>query len=267
MGKKYCMEKELKKKKISTFEMISLVFAGIAIIISCVALKDSRKIAEYQIMQERLPRITGLNQTLEMELIQDRDGNIDFGRISEYSYPIRIPIYNVGVGIAQNCKVEWDKKSMTEAYDSLVEYLKTELDIEKYSFEDLRNENILFYEYDYLIEMDEGKPSSIVHYVNGEYVYDSLVCDINQYPFILPIDNDKKEEYIYLSDGMSTLLLEAMQREIETPVKMKLKMSYQDLTGKNYNEEFWVTFSKSEMPPKNVDNMISIDVSFETDGI
>lgn len=246
-------------------EAASLIVAIIALGISIFSLWQSQKVVEYQIEQERLPRIIGLNQTLDLQLLKDEEGKIDFERLSDEVYPIKIPIYNVGVGIAQNCKVEWDEKSLIESCGKLEKLLEEKLDVARYSWDNWDEEAISFYQYDYLIEMDKEKPESVVHYVKGEYAHDFIACEIFQVPFMLPITENKEEEYICLSKGMSTLLLEAMQQDVKTPVSLNLKVTYQDLAGKEYSEDFFVTFSLAERMEGDVENKVSIDVMFVSD--
>ena len=71
--------------------------------------QTSRQLLEYQLEQERLPRIVALNYRLPIEFARmdtyTVERRIDFSSVSKSLYPIRIPIYNVGVGFAQNCTI------------------------------------------------------------------------------------------------------------------------------------------------------------------
>lgn len=245
-------------------DIASFIVAVFALGISIFSLWRSQKVAEYQIEQERLPRITGLNQTIDLQLPKDEDGKIDFTQLPDEQYPIRIPIYNVGVGVAQNCKVEWDEKSVIAACAELEKLLEEKLNVERFTWDDVYEEKIVFYWYDYLVRMDEGKPECITHLAGSEFAYDPILCDMVKYSYILPITEDRNEIYTYLSKGISTLLLEVMNQGVEQPVSLILKVSYQDLTGKEYVEDYLVTFSLASRTEDDEINSVSIIAEWKT---
>jgi len=95
--------------------IISTILSGLAIVISTWSVlktnETSRQIVSYQLEQERLPKVAALNYNLPISLgyLDTFEGQkIDFSCMPKNLYPITIPVYNVGVGIAQNCEVNWD---------------------------------------------------------------------------------------------------------------------------------------------------------------
>ena len=91
-------------------------FEIIAIIISVMAWSKAEDVAKYQITQERLPRVVMLNQEIQTSFeteLQFYDYTmVDISSLKE---GIKIPIYNIGVGVAQNCTVKVDENSVKKA--------------------------------------------------------------------------------------------------------------------------------------------------------
>lgn len=63
--------------------------------------ETSKQLLDYQLEQERLPNVTALNYELPIGIVTIDAGigenPIDFSHISSNLYPIKIPLYNVGV--------------------------------------------------------------------------------------------------------------------------------------------------------------------------
>lgn len=97
-----------KRKKVPLDVRMNIALGVIGSILSVLALVvsgwsaiktnyTSQQLVEYQLEQERLPRVAGLNYRLPIDikyLNTYRGNKIDFSSISQNLYPIKIPIYN-----------------------------------------------------------------------------------------------------------------------------------------------------------------------------
>lgn len=227
--------------------------------------ENAQSIAEYQISQERLPKITGLNQQLDMSIRKTSNGCVDFSYISKNIYPIQIPIYNVGVGMAQNCKIEWDEASIQNVCLQIKDLLseKPLLHIKEFTYS--QYSDFQWYDYSYLIEMEEEKITAVIHWnaENNNYVYDNVSCEIFRCPYILPLSIQDLNIYISLPNGLSTLLLEAANQNIKETYSIHLNVEYQDLSGKNYKYTYVISFLLIERTETDNDVNFIYYISFE----
>lgn len=208
--------------------------------------KTDKNLLEYQISQERLPVVTGLNYELPLQLQRVTDSilndTLDYSDIPEAVYPLQIPIYNIGIGIAQNCKAEWDEQSVQDACTKIVDSLAADssVKITEYSFKQPMSK--YWYLYDYIVYVEKDKIIQIIHLNESEYIMESLDVETVRLPFLQPITNDAQSLNISLPKGVSVLLLEMANQEIELPITMYLKVSYQDIVGKEFMHNYAVTF-------------------------
>lgn len=250
MDNKQKEEKGLINRILDLIERFVLPIAAIAI--SIVALKStnetSMSIAEYQISQERLPRVMSLNQEVPLSFSVVPDGiactAIDFSTVTETMYPLQIPIYNVGVGIAQNCKVAWNEESVEHAILELKKSLDEETDLQLGEFAYLSEEGLHWDLYDYNFEIDDGDLESIVYWdvVKQDYIFEDISCEELYFPYILPLSDQATQSYLPVPTGLATLLVEIANQGVEIPVSISYGASYQDLSGKEYGEEYDITF-------------------------
>ena len=253
------MDNEKKQKRgilIRTLDILDiverLVLPIVTIIISVVALRltnqTSLNVAEYQISQERLPRVISLNQEVPLSFSIIEDGPmhavVDFSTITGAMYPLQIPIYNVGVGLAQNCKVAWNEDSVENAILELKEYLDEETTLRFDEFSYFSEGGLQWMLYDYNFEIEDGTLESIVYWdaVKQGYIRESVFCETLYFPYILPLSDQTTQLYIPVPTGLVTLLVEVANQGVEFPVSISYGTSYQDLSGKEYIEEYEITF-------------------------
>lgn len=115
---------KIKDKK----DLIELGISFIALLVSIWAILTStrtqKEVANYEFLLSQTPNICILNQEFQIPFEINFDvENTDFGgykgiinlaTIEDNDFPIKIPIYNIGVGIAQNCKVIWSAQNQKE---------------------------------------------------------------------------------------------------------------------------------------------------------
>ena len=277
-----------KRKKVPLEVKINITLGVIGSILSVLALVvsgwsaiktnyTSQQLVEYQLEQERLPRVAGLNYRLPIDikyLNTYRGNKIVFSSLSQNLYPIKIPIYNVGVGIAQNCEIEWDQQSIDDACVQLIDLLKYSCDIHEFEYSKIIEESGELWAYqDYIFPIVDGNHQSVWfdayyasdnRYVGYDYknFREDLMCKDIQIPYLIPILNQAEPSYISFSKGLSILLLEAATYKIETPISLGLNIGYQDLTGSNYSEILTITFSLNV--PQNSEETAEFQISFET---
>jgi len=277
-----------KKKKFPLDIKVNIILGLVSSILSILALLisgwsvlktnyNSQKIVEYQLEQERLPRLAGINCRLSVSIdyIDTYKGErIDFSRISQNLYPITIPIYNVGVGIAQNCEIEWNQQSIDNACAQSIDLLKQYCNIHEFERSMIREESGELWAYqDYIFQTIDGKYQTVRfnkyypsnnknHGYEQEDVEEDLICSDIQIPYLLPILNQPEPSYIPLSKGLSMLLLEIAAHKIEEPISFEFNVTYQDLTGSYYEETIIVTFLLNVQNQK--EENIEFQISFET---
>lgn len=202
-----------KKKKAPLEVKINITLGIVGSILSVLALAisgwsviktnyTSQQLVEYQLEQERLPKVAGINYRLPIDLkyLDTYSGNkIDFSAIPQNLYPIEIPIYNVGVGIAQNCEIEWDQQSVDDACVQLIDLLKHFCDIHEFEYSKIAEESGELWAYqDYIFPIIDGKHQSAwfdAYYASdNRYLgYDNkdmkenLMCKDIQIPYLIPI--------------------------------------------------------------------------------
>lgn len=270
----------MKNKKIPSY--YSLIISIISLIISTVVSlftlvetnKTSRQLLEYQLEQERLPRIVALNYKLPVEIVNVNGNYIDFSCISNDLYPIKIPVYNVGVGFAQNCSIVWDKKSINDACANIVDLLSSTTAVHEYDQSELSNESGMYWaSQDFIFSMLNQEYTTVrcCKYFSSDrllgYDYEiaefDLMCDDIHFPYVFPILNQSTPSYVEISDGLSILLLEIANQGISAPITFCFDINYQDLTGIEYSNSIEVEFLLNTQ--ENTDKKF-FEVSFEVKG-
>lgn len=274
-----------KKKKIPLEVKVSIAFGIISSVLSVFAIitsvwsviknnYTSQQVIEYQLEQERLPKVVGINYRLPINinyLDTYRGNKIDFSSIPGNLYPITIHIYNVGVGIAQNCEIEWDQESINGACVELIELLKAHCNIHEFEQAKISGESGELWAYqDYIFPMVDGKHLSVqfdAYYASNSFsgydfenIKEDLMCKDIQIPYLIPILNQSEPSYIPLPKGLSVLLLEVATHKIEEPISLEFNIRYQDLTGLYYTDKLAVTFLLNVS--KNIDSVSEFQVSF-----
>lgn len=238
--------------------IISFLFTALTTIYMFVKSNElSSRLLEYQLSQERLPRVMALNYELPVEILRiDYLGEkvIDYAQVSEDLQPIRIPIYNVGVGFAQNCRITWDKESVSDACENMKNMLSQHLNVYEYERSEVINGSAKDWADADLIFVKENGIYTAVRYCkyssltdkmdryDYDFTQDELMCENIQVPYMLPVLHQVSSLQITVSDGLSMLLLEMANWGIEKPISLQFDAEYQDLTGLNYCDTIKVTF-------------------------
>lgn len=211
--------------------------------LSAYAIKTSKDVSLYQVEQERLPRVTCLNQSISIKIKRDESGNIyDFAPIED----MVLNVYNVGVGVAQNCKMEWDIDSVRDACIEVQKNINTIVQVNEFEFSNISAESL--YMYDYNFEFDDGTLDSIWYYDDylDDYRISRFDSKAKEFSYILPIDLQSSKEFMKVPEVLAALLLELGNQGITTPISLNLNCYYEDMAGKGYNEKFLVKFAVDE---------------------
>lgn len=258
----------------------ALIMSGVSMIVSVIvslyiawqANDESNRLAEYQLQQERLPRIVALNYELPVEIANINGEYIDFSSVSTDLYPIKIPVYNIGVASAQNCSITWKKESINEACADISSLLSKKLNVYEYEKSAIGNESGTYWASQNIIFSKENKEYDTVSYskyfssddllgYDYELVEDDLMCEDVDVPYVLPISQQSEPVYVELSNGLSILLLEIANQKIYEPITFYFDINYQDLTGFDYKESVQIEFS---LKNRGEDNKNFFEVSFES---
>lgn len=252
-----------------------IVSASISLFTFIQTNETSKQLLEYQLEQDRLPRIMALNYELPVEIVHIDNGhkNIDFSSISSELYPIKIPIYNVGVGFAQNCSIVWDKKSVNDACTNIANLLSQYCNVHEFELSEVANESGTYWAYQDFIfskrDNEYDKVSYHKYYFSpdnlSKYDYElteaAIMCEDIRLPYMLPVLNQASPSYVAISDGLSVLLLEIANQKIYAPISFCFDVNYQDLTGLDYTHSIKTTFllnNQEDAPQKSF-----FEVSFE----
>ncbi len=226
-------------------EVITLIVAILALGLSIWSVfatnQNSKELLEYQISEERLPIVTGLNCEIPIQLRRADDNILDQSSLPEAIYPLKIAFYNIGTGMAQNCKIECDAESIQAACSQVIDLLEKDsfVKIKTFSYKQLELSSWHFYDYIINIEDDIEK---IMYWNGSEYVSEYLTWQTVRSPYLQPLVSDDKFLNISLPTGLSLLLFEMANQGIETSISTKLAVSYQDITGKEFFHSYVVTF-------------------------
>ena len=270
-------QKQTRIAKWALIVSIISLFAGVGISLFSLfkTIDASETLLEYQLEQERLPLIMALDYELPVEFATINSigrNNIDFSSVPADLQPIKIPIYNVGIGFAQNCSIVWDKVSLNNACATLKDMLSEYYSVHEFELSKIASESgaqwatndfifvkcedaynsVRYYKY-------YSSPDSLLEY-DYEIVEANLICKDVQFTYILPVLNQTDPIYIPVSDGLSILLLEVANLQISEPVSFCFDIYYQDLTGLNYAHKVEATFLLSNHSEKNN----TFEVSFKS---
>ena len=187
---------------------------------------------------------------------------LDYNGIPKTIHPLQIPLYNIGTGIAQNCKAEWDEQSVQNACTQIIDLLAMDspVRIEKFSYKQSKLSS--WYLYDYVVNIEDEGIIKILRWDGSEYIMESLAGETVRLPYLQSLTSDAQSLDISLPRGLSLLLLEMINQEIESSIMMYLKVSYQDIVGKEFVHNYAVTFQPT-IESNSENNMSSyIYISF-----
>ena len=255
---------------------ISIISLIISSAISLYTFSETNRVSEqllqYQLEQERLPRIMALNYKFPVNILKVNDNGwygIDSRSIPDNCIPIKIPIYNVGIGLAQNCRISWNDKSINNACAHMIDLLSQYYSIHEYELAKIADESAIRWAHnDFVFSKRDGVYNTVRYlaYFSSTSGIDkvieekSIICENLELSYILPILNEKDPSYISLSDGLSMLLLEISNCKICEPISFCFEIAYQDLTGLNYSHIIEATFLLNSQ--ENTNEPCFFDVSF-----
>lgn len=198
--------------KSAVIALLSLAFSIISIVVSTMS---SFGIAKYQRDQSLMPDVCFLNQTVRIPFsidfdseFFDYDGELDYSTIDTSYYPLRIPVRNIGVGLAQNVSVEFSIDSQIQALKQCRECLE-QCGLNPHTFSspigtktyksDYFLEHYCFRYYDDQLSMIEyfGCPYHIEHYSRIDEI------SISTFSYILPLNQEDSPNYIALPEYLS----------------------------------------------------------------
>lgn len=246
--------------KSTVIALLSLAFSIISVIVSTVS---SFGIAKYQRDQSLVPDVCFLNQTVRIPFsidfdseFFDYDGELDYSTIDTSCYPLRIPIHNIGVGLAQNVSVEFSTDSQIQALEQCKERLEQCRLYPRTISSPIGNKtyksvyflkHYCFRYYDDQLSMIEylGCPYHIEHYNHLDEI------SISTFPYILPLNQENTPNYISLPEYLSAFILESVHQEMIfngssdfEPIVLAGTLSYQDIDGKQTVKDFELRFTK-----------------------
>lgn len=219
--------------------IVSGVIALVAVVLSIISLNQSKEIIDYQITQEQMPKVVVLNDEIASNFEKRYDGDI-------YNYElikdICIPVYNIGTGIAQNCKINWDKNSIIMAVDEARNNLDTYVSFIEYDYskDGYPNSSI----YDYIIEYENNEIENIKFYEPSSRQFHEFDFELSSIDtsYILPITEDNNKVLIEIPKPISIMLLEYANHNVSNSIRINLEIMYQDITGNTHKETFCVEF-------------------------
>lgn len=219
--------------------VIGVIVAFAAVRLSMISISQSKEIIDYQITQEHMPKVVVFNNEITCDFEKRHDGDI-------YNYePIKeicVPVYNIGTGIAQNCKINWDKNSIIMAVDDAKNNLDAYVSFVEYDYskDGYPNSSI----YDYIIEYENNEIENIKFYEPSsrkfhEFDFEFSSIDVS---YILPIREDNNNVLIEIPKPISIMLLEYANHNVSSSIKINLEIMYQDINGNTHEENLCVEF-------------------------
>lgn len=246
-------------QKNSVWDKAAFIFSIIACIIT---IWFSFKLSDYERNQSLVPNVCFLNQSInipfsissEIERF-DYHGILDFSTIDSSFYPLRIPVRNIGVGLAQNVFIEFTPDNQIQ----VLQQCRTRLEecglhpevITNTTYFRTYKTYIFLNDYDFRYEEDKlsyidytGCPNHIEHY---NYLNEPSQ---SSFPFVLPLHQENDPNYIVLPEHLSAFILETIHQEMLSnvnksfdPIVLTGKLSYQDIDGKNIEKSFELRFN------------------------
>lgn len=220
--------------------IIGGVIAFCAFVLSIISLCYSKNIVNYQIEQEQMPKVVVLNHEFSCSFDVKRDSEIiDYSSINDMC----IHLYNVGLGVAQNCSVVWDVSSISDACFDAKNNLNNPLLIKEYDRSKEKLPSLTIYQY--LFECKENQLKSI-------WLYDKSSSDIKQIDvvsgmkdisYFLPLTEQESYVTLEVPKPIGIMLLEYATNKIEKPILLYLEITYKDSMGEEYKERFGIKFS------------------------
>lgn len=247
-------EKNSRKTEISN-GIINTLISLVAIVLSIISLFQSKQLLDYQIAQERLPNVVTLNHEISKSFEVDNDEIYSYDSINDIS----IPVYNIGVGVAQNCEIKWNVDSVKNACLKAKDILKDDVSIVEYDFsKDGLPSAIL---YDYFFEYKDGKFITIEFYDKISERYE-IEFDENtiKIPYVLPIGEQQTNEFINIPKSIAVFLLEYANHNIQESIDIELIISYEDIAGEGFTKTYNTSFALKKREEVQNEDLFENDI-------
>lgn len=223
--------------------IIGGVIALVAVILSIIALHQSKEIIDYQVMQESMPKLVILNNRMNI------DFEVEDNEISNYepANNMCISIYNVGMGIAQNCKFIWDENSIITAVERAKEQFRGKVFCIDFDSKNDSWPSLILY--DYYFRYENNKLTNIMFYESSSGKVKDV--DLNFQPidttYLLPVSKEDNKVLIEIPKPISIMLLEYANQNIDTPISINVEIKYEDVMENIHSEIFCVEFSVKQV--------------------
>ncbi len=219
--------------------IISSLIALVAVILSIVSFSHSKEMLDYQIAQERLPKVAVLNYEITNSFeVNSSDEIYSYDLINDLS----IPVYNIGVGVAQNCEIKWNIDSVKNACLEAKDALENNVSIAEYDFSKDGLPSVLIY--DYFFEYKDNSFKTIKFYDESSERYEiNFEKNIIKIPYVLPITEQQTNEFIDIPKSVAVFLLEYANHNVKESIDIELDISYEDIVGENFSKTYLVSFS------------------------
>lgn len=219
--------------------VISCLIALATVILSIKSLSQSKEMLDYQIAQERLPRVVALNCEVSNSFeVSDSDEIYSYDLIND----LKIPVYNIGVGVAQNCEIRWNIESVKSACLKAKNTLENNVSIAEYDFSKDGLPSVLIY--DYFFEYKDNRFKTIEFYDGSsnrhEIGFDENIIKI---PCVLPITEQQTNEFINIPKSIAVFMLEYANHNINDSIDIELDITYEDIMGEYFTKTYLISFS------------------------
>ena len=236
--------------------IISCLIALAAVILSIESLNQSKEMLDYQIAQERLPRVVVLNYEITNSFeVNSSDEIYSYDLINDLS----IPVYNIGVGVAQNCEIKWNIDSVKSACLNAKNILENNVSIAEYDFSKDGLPSVLIY--DYFFEYKDNSFKTVEFYDGAskrhEIGFDESIIQI---PYVLPITEQQTKEFINIPKSIAVFLLEYANHNIKDSIDIELDISYEDIVGERFTKTYLVSFSFAKRDETENDDIFGNDI-------
>lgn len=284
MKKLWC---KIKCSEISILEIFNFFIALSSFVVAVIALVNSKQIeldvADYEFTLSQTPKLCILNQEFQIpihiesdrsffETIKEDNGNDNIYDLIEF-FPIKIPVYNIGMGLAQNCKIEINCKSQKSLVLNCRDIFKSCGLIEDLYYGDISPEyryEFFLFDYEYVFD-DENLimvkwKSDFFTEVSNDFSKDYKY----NYPYILPISNDQSDLYFEIPEEFSAFIFEALYQEIIDaynssfiPIELEVIVKYQDLKNNEYCNKYLLKFNIIPNDTFEVESIFQIGLEVE----
>ncbi len=223
------------------WDSISVIISLLAFIFSIISFSSSNDLVKYQISQERLPNIICTDNQVQISIQQTFLNEIES---HEGTDKFLIPIYNIGVGTALNCEIEWDNTSVKNACLEFKKLLTPNIKFKTLDEKDSSIKNFSIDSYNYIFESETL--SSIWFYDSNINKYKEITFSEGKkdIKYILPLTEKEQNNYIEMPEIISNLLLELANENIaDATITLSFDVLYQDIDALERNKQFYVDIS------------------------